>query len=287
MMPVISVITATFNAAATLEAMILSVINQTYQSVELIIIDGGSTDDTISLIEKYKTRISYWVSEKDEGIYDALNKGIKVANGDWVYILGSDDTLITPSVLNDLFSARNIEGIQFLYGNTRLKSNNKLLGGSRTYEQLIEKNISHQAIFYHKTLFTTMGFFDLRYKILSDYDYNLKVFAHSEIKTSYVDVDICLFNDKGGASNVTIDGCFFSDKLRHFVNVDNFSPTDGALQQYNFYHGVTLLLQKKKISGLIYCFRSFFNGRRKIFYMLVFIKFMIGALGIGKKIKFS
>ena len=89
--PLISVITVSYNAVSTIEDTILSVINQTYPNIEYIIIDGGSADGTVDIIEKYVDRISYWVSEPDKGIYDAMNKGLKVANGDWAIFMGSDD----------------------------------------------------------------------------------------------------------------------------------------------------------------------------------------------------
>ena len=176
--------------------------------------------------------------------------------------------------------------VKLVYGNTRLKSNNKNIGGSRTYNELIRKNISHQAIFYHKSLFHNLGNYNLAYKILADYDLNLKIFKNETIQKRFLNTDICLFNDKGGASNIIIDSSFFADKLHYFIDVEQYSADDPALQQYNFYYGVTLLLKDKKIEGLRYCFRSFVAGSRKLFYMLVFVKFILGEIGLLKKIKF-
>ena len=89
----ISVVTVCYNAADTIEKTMLSVLNQTYHDIEYIIIDGGSTDGTVEIIRKYADRIAYWVSEPDKGIYDAMNKGIKVATGEYIYFLGADDLL--------------------------------------------------------------------------------------------------------------------------------------------------------------------------------------------------
>ena len=82
--PLISVVTVSYNAVLTIEQTILSVINQTYPHIEYIIIDGGSTDGTVDIIKKYANRIAYWVSEPDKGIYDAMNKGVVVATGEWI-----------------------------------------------------------------------------------------------------------------------------------------------------------------------------------------------------------
>ena len=96
--PLISVVTVVFNGAATLEHTIRSVIEQEYRNVEYIIIDGGSTDGTLGIIRKYEDNIDYWVSEKDAGIYDAINKGIGLANGDYYIVVGSDDELFVNGI---------------------------------------------------------------------------------------------------------------------------------------------------------------------------------------------
>ena len=92
--PRISIITTTLNAEATIEATILSVATQSYRNFEHIIIDGGSTDRTLELIRQHANKLSYWVSEPDSGIYDAMNKGISRSTGDWLYFLGADDILL-------------------------------------------------------------------------------------------------------------------------------------------------------------------------------------------------
>ena len=89
--PLITIITVAYNAVKDIENTILSVLNQTYPNIEYIIIDGGSTDGTLDIIKKYEDKISYWVSEPDKGIYDAMNKGIVKANGDYLFFLGADD----------------------------------------------------------------------------------------------------------------------------------------------------------------------------------------------------
>lgn len=100
----ISIVTVTYNASTTLEATMLSVFNQTYSCVEYIIIDGGSTDDTINIIGKYADKLSYWVSEPDKGIYDAMNKALKIVTGDFLIFMGADDLFYNNDVIQNVVS---------------------------------------------------------------------------------------------------------------------------------------------------------------------------------------
>ena len=118
--PLISIVTVSYNAVATIEQTILSVINQTYPNIEYIIIDGGSKDGTIDIIRKYADQIAYWVSEPDEGIYDAMNKGIKIATGEWINFMNCGDSFLDMKVLNKIFISsilNEYEGVDILYGN--------------------------------------------------------------------------------------------------------------------------------------------------------------------------
>jgi glycosyltransferase involved in cell wall biosynthesis len=285
--PLVSVILVVYNAEATLRQAIESVARQSYVNCELVVIDGKSTDGSVGIIQSFKQEIAYFVSEKDAGVYDAMNKGIAAAKGEWIYFLGADDIFYDEHVLDKIFISANISGAGFIYGNTKLLSGNGVIGGSRTYRQLIDANISHQAIFYHKNIFRTLGVYDLRYKVLADYDLNLRIFRDQSISKQYLDINVCIFNDKGGLSNTTIDHNFFSDKLSYFIREEKMPPRDPLLQQYNFYTGISLLFGKKNLKGLSYCLRAFTSGRKKIFYILVFVKFALSFAGLGKKIKIT
>lgn len=117
--PLISVVTVSYNAVSTIEQTILSVINQTYPHIEYIIIDGGSTDGTVDIIKKYADKIAYWVSEPDKGIYDAMNKGIKVATGEWINFMNSGDCLYRNDTIEKILNkSSTTNNVSIIYGKT-------------------------------------------------------------------------------------------------------------------------------------------------------------------------
>jgi len=198
--PLISIITVVYNGAATLEATIRSVRDQTWKNIEYIIVDGGSKDGTLALVEKYKDSISRWISEPDKGVYDAMNKGIRMATGEWLYFLGSDDRLHDPGVLTRLFDAPFEGACDLLYGNVKSPAYKGLYDGEFTLEKLLSKNISHQAAFYRKELFQRLGDYDLRYRLHADWDFNLRCFLDKDVRTRYANVVCAEFGAEGMSS---------------------------------------------------------------------------------------
>jgi len=117
--PLVTIITVVYNAASLLEKTIQSVLEQTYPNIEYIVIDGNSTDGTINIIKKYEDRINFWLSEKDEGIYDAMNKGIELAKGDWINFMNAGDKFYTNTVIKDVFSSVDFDKGDIIYGDYR------------------------------------------------------------------------------------------------------------------------------------------------------------------------
>jgi len=206
--PLISIITVVYNGEKYLEKAIKSVINQTYPNVEYIIIDGGSTDGTLDIIKKYENYIDYWVSEKDCGIYDAMNKGVSLAKGDWVYFLGADDILY--DILHKI-SDKLDNNLLALYGDVYMPKKHKLYNGKFTKFKLLFNNICHQAIFYNKRVFNNKKF-DLKYKLLADYAFNISIFSENNFK--YIPILVAFFNDIDGSSSTNFDKEFEEDKLK-------------------------------------------------------------------------
>lgn len=114
----ISVITVCYNAVSSLEKTILSVLNQTYSNIEYIIIDGGSTDGSVDIIKKYIDRLAYWVSEPDNGVYDAMNKGVCAASGDWVNFMNAGDSFYCNETISTLFAESIDKTVVCIFGNT-------------------------------------------------------------------------------------------------------------------------------------------------------------------------
>lgn len=272
--PVFSIIIVVYNGVATLEETLQSVIRQDFSSREIVLIDGNSSDGTKDICERYRDRVDFYLSEPDQGIYDAMNKGIQASKGKYIYFLGSDDTFVNESVLTDVYNT-GCEGIDLIYGTILLKSNKRRFGKEKTYLLLMEENISHQAIFFNRDLFLKAGYYDTRYKILSDYEYNLRVFKMPGVTKKFIPVDVCLFNDKGGASNTVIDGVFFKNMLEKFVKEEGFSPGSGKLQKYNFFYGISLLFSRGSNGGWRYITRALLNGPRKFYYLLVLFKMIL------------
>jgi len=202
--PNFSIIIPTYNTEGILVNALDSILAQTLKDFEVLIIDGKSQDNTISIIKKYAEKDSRvkWFSEKDNGIYDAMNKGISRAKGSWLLFFGSDDSFYDKKVLSQVNEAINIKkNLRFLYGNVKPYSiRNKdasfsIHAGEFDGNKLIRMNICHQAIFYHKSLFTLFGLFKREYKIFADYDFNLRCF--NKVQPEYIDLIIANFNVEG------------------------------------------------------------------------------------------
>ena len=196
--PLISIITVVYNGKEFLEETIQSVINQTYKNIEYIIIDGGSTDGTVDIIKKYEEHIDYWVSEKDEGIYDAMNKGIDIASGEFIAFLNADDWYEKDSVKYIVQEYSKHNDIDFFYGNLNfIKKNGDIVlwKGNRGYKGL---EIPHPTCFIRASLLKN-NFFKTNFKIAADTEMTLRL-LNSNIKSKYIDKTIANFRDGGVSS---------------------------------------------------------------------------------------
>jgi len=200
--PKISVVTVVFNGEKYLEETITSVINQTYDNVEYIIIDGGSTDRTIDIIKRYEEKIDYWVSEKDNGIYDAMNKGIEYSTGYYINFLNAGDTYFDK---NTILNISKLHKYDVVYGNTLYvtphgkykRAAHKILN----YKNLKKgMKVCHQSIFYRKSLFNDFGLFNLNLKYVADYEHLIRI-AKNNVKFYNTNIIHDLYIEEGFNSN--------------------------------------------------------------------------------------
>ena len=187
----VTIITATLNNARTLRSTILSVLNQNYINIEYIIIDGGSTDGTLEIIREFDHKIEYWVSEPDDGIYDAWNKGIILARSDWICFLGADDTYNDDAITSyiNLLKVKDNKNIQFISSKVNLIKNLECIRtiGSSWNWKLFSKsmNVAHAGSFHHISLFNRYGLYDPSFKICGDYEFLLR--ARSDLQAEFLD----------------------------------------------------------------------------------------------------
>lgn len=199
--PLISVITVVFNAEKYLERTIQSVVNQNYKNVEFIILDGGSSDSTLDIVKKYDNQIDYWVSEPDGGIYDAMNKALSLAAGDWFIHINAGDELI-PNALA-LTSEKLDTKYGFVYGNafvSTVERQGYVFGRAFKQSEEILSNscLYHQAVFYNQS---HANYYDTSYQYVADRIMTFEILrSNINIPSRYVDILVSTFLDGGFSS---------------------------------------------------------------------------------------
>jgi len=204
-MPRVSIIIAVYNGAKTLQHCIDSIVSQTYKNIELIIIDGGSSDDTVDMIKTNEEYIAYWESEPDRGIYHAWNKGLAKATGEWIAFIGCDDELAYDAALSDMLELAD-EGINFISGRMKILFESGEVEKGEPWELDRMRKwqcIAHPCSLHHTSLFEQFGLFDEQYKIAGDYEFLLRV--SGSIHGCFMDKIIVLMGGDG-VSNSNIMG---------------------------------------------------------------------------------
>lgn len=207
----ISIITATYNSAETINDTIKSVLCQTNKDFEYIIVDGGSTDETIDIVKSYESEFSgrlKWVSEKDKGIYDAMNKGIKMASGDIIGILNSDDYYTSDDILQTIADAFKCQNVDAIYGDIHFIKDGVPDKCVRYYSSRLISPFwlrfgfmpAHPSFYCKRDVFDKSGLYRLDYKIGSDYEMMVRLFRKHKISSRYVPKDFVTMRT-GGASN--------------------------------------------------------------------------------------
>lgn len=242
--PKISIITVTYNTEKNIEKTILSVINQTYESIEYIIIDGGSTDNTVSIIKKYQNIINFWISEPDSGIYNAMNKGIKNATGSWIHFMNAGDFFVNDNIISNIFDRPTFSDV--IYGHTlvyneKIEKIVEIIAGTVT-----DKNpmpFCHQSVFVRKHIFKQF-LFDETYKICSDKDFFLKIYKQSP---SY-------YNTKDFISQIQMIGFSTINRTQHLLEANDIYVKNGIRSRRISYFYIIKIYIEKYILNLVKIF---------------------------------
>ncbi len=198
----VSIITVVYNGAKTIEKTIQSVLGQSYDNIEYIIIDGLSTDGTQEIIRKYQDSIAYFVSEKDNGLYDAMNKGIQKATGEIIGIINSDDWY-AENVIEKVVQFYEQSEVDLIYGKVIniLENGREILIGKKPIDYIWFQNvIHHPSVFVKRDIYEKFGVFDTKYRISADYDLLLRFYSKG-VRFGYMDEIIAYFR-MGGISSV-------------------------------------------------------------------------------------
>ena len=237
----ISIITVTYNNQKTVEHTIQSVLNQTYPNIEYIIINGKSTDGTLEKIKKYKNKISKVVSEADQGMYDALNKGIEIATGEVIGFLHADDFYNDKYVIEKIANIFNTQNIDSLYGDLEYVSASNPEKIIRNWKagQFSIKELKkgwmppHPTFFVKKEVYTKLGVFNLKFRIAADYDLMLRFLGKHKISTIYLP-KVLVKMRWGGTSNRSISNIIQKSKEDYISLKENNIGGVGSLFFKNF-----------------------------------------------------
>lgn len=221
MNPALSIITINFNDSNGLLKTIESVVNQSFIDLEYLIIDGNSTDNSVDVIKKYENKIAYWISEPDSGIYNAMNKGIEKAKGEFLLFLNSGDYLVDQHVISEIFSIENKPDI--ILGNLVTKNGYEIkLDFTINFANIWKYGAHHQAMFIRKSLFEDIGRYNENGDITSDWQFLMLALFKFKKKYTYIDKVVSVYDmlgisaDPGNRKRMDNEKLLFMKK--HFNN---------------------------------------------------------------------
>lgn len=248
--PKISIITAVYNGEKFLEETIQSIIKQSYENMEYIIIDGGSTDGTIDIIKKYEDKISYWISEKDDGISDAFNKGVKASNGEYINFQGDGDGFVSDDALEKVFT--NINPSEDIFVSAKIQRVDesgdemflsKHIDNFDPKSLLFRMSLPHQGLFTHKRYFEKYGLFDVNNTFCMDYDHLLRSY-HNFPKVVTKGIVVARWRDDGLGNGRTLEIFKEYDKIKRDNKVASTFILDGVKYWTLFKYYVKKLINK-------------------------------------------
>ena len=228
----ISIITVSYNAVATIEDTIQSVLNQSYKNIEYVIIDGGSSDGTQAIIEKYSDKISYYVSEPDGGIYFGMNKGVTACKGDFIGILNADDVYASKTVISNVAELLQTAKTDTLYGDLEYVTEQNLnvvvrkwISGSFERKKFLRGWMPpHPTFFVKKELYLKYGLFNTSFKISADYELMLRFLFNNGLSAVYLPQTLIKMR-VGGVSNSSLKNRLQANREdRRAWKINNLTP---------------------------------------------------------------
>lgn len=297
--PLVSVITPSYQQGSFLEETIISVFDQNYSNIEYIIIDGGSTDQSIEIIKKHEDRIQYWVTEKDNGQADAINKGLKVAKGDFVCWINSDDILYPDFISTRVKQFQKNPEVDFIYGDVDQgvdMHHRRLRKGRETdfFKMLTSLNVPvpQQSTIWRRSVMEKIGYLDEKWHVLLDREYFMRIARYCKIR--YMPGSVAYFRNHSESKSVK-EELKWADEIielyHEILNLDSFNVSDfltpvnqkkieievlfftsSILRRHGqISNAIKLEAKAKKISFLMYCLKkldqkSFFSVAKKKYF---------------------
>lgn len=245
----ITIIIATFNAAKYLQSCLDSIIPQLNKDIELIIVDGGSSDRTVEIIKNNQQYVKEWISEPDKGIYDAWNKGIKLSHGEWIMFIGADDELLPDAISKylDLLSSKDLSSFDYISAKNEFINEDgqllKLVGKGAEWSLMRKGNsAAHVASLHHKKkLFDKVGYYNLDFKICADYEILLR--KKHDLKSYFLQSKIAKMKVGGMSfSTEAIKECYEIRKLHNTT-----SPIFNLLLYFRDYFAFQVFKLRKSL----------------------------------------
>lgn len=259
----ISIVTVTLNSGSLLKNTIESVVNQTYNFIEYIIIDGNSDDDTKNIISKYNGKIAYWISEKDYGIYDAMNKGMRIATGDYIFFLNAGDVFYNKEVLETIvkkISKSKISKKCIILGNILATYLDNYLGIVKSKEEITPwYTPPHQGAFIPKKIYKKF-FYYTGMKYLGDRELYLRLKKNSMYNVFCIDQIISKYNLNGVSSNLKNSFSIYLEALSLsliFKNVSLYRTFLECLKMI-FKYGISFVISQEKYYYFLYKYKNAF-----------------------------
>lgn len=236
-----SIIICTYNSVNRLPKTLESIVRQLFKDFEVVIIDGLSIDGTLDIIKEYEIRFEgklRWISEKDEGIYDAMNKGIKLAQGEFINVIGAGDWMESDALENAVRCIEKNKDADAVYGKTRIWESD--LEATRIVqtlpEMLTEYPMQHPSLFYKKALHDNFGLYNETHRIAADYDFCLKVFTVGNVKIACFNDLVSNFVMDGASSNNALKLIMENIKIRHEYDLKTHIFREFKLYLKNILH---------------------------------------------------